>query len=45
MFYLGAILGTFVGCLTLLILKFSPVTMDEMMEYKSQVENERDLYV
>lgn len=45
MFISGAILGVLVGCFTLLVLKFSSLTMDELKEWQSQSQLERDLYV
>lgn len=42
---LGGVFGLIVGCFTLLILKFSPLTMDELKEWQSQSQNERDAYV
>lgn len=42
---LGGVLGVMVGCLTLLILKFSPLTMDELKEWQSQSQSNRDAYV
>ncbi|XP_015370551.1 PREDICTED: RPII140-upstream gene protein [Diuraphis noxia] len=41
---LGAFLGVIVGCCTLLILKFSSFTMDEVKEWQNQSQIERDLY-
>ncbi|XP_025203043.1 RPII140-upstream gene protein [Melanaphis sacchari] len=41
---LGGILGIFVGGITLLILRFSSLTMDEVKEWQSQSQIERDLY-
>ncbi|XP_001948378.1 RPII140-upstream gene protein [Acyrthosiphon pisum] len=41
---LGAILGVIAGSCTLLILKFSSYTMDEVKEWQSQSQIERDLY-
>lgn len=41
----GTILGVIVGCLTLLILKFSPVTLDELNEWQYNTQKERDEYV
>lgn len=45
MFILGTILGIGVGCLTLLLLKVSPMTMHELKEWKSQNQKDRDAYV
>lgn len=45
MFILGTILGTIVGCFTLLLLKFSPLTMDELKVWKSQNQKDREAYV
>jgi len=45
MFISGAILGVIAGGCTLLILKFSSFTMDEVKEWQSQSQIERDLYV
>lgn len=45
MFVSGTILGFIVGGFTLLILKFSPLTMDEIKEWQNQSQVERDLYV
>lgn len=42
---LGGILGILVGCLTLLVLKFSPLTMDELKEWQSQSQKDREAYV
>jgi len=39
----GAFLGVIVGCCTLLILKFSSFTMDEVKEWQNQSQIERDL--
>lgn len=45
MFISGAILGVISGSCTLLILKFSSFTMDDLKEWQSQSQIERDLYV
>lgn len=45
MFVSGTILGLIVGGFTLLILRFSPLTMDEIKEWQNQSQVERDLYV
>jgi len=45
MFISGAILGVIAGSCTLLILKFSSFTMDELKEWQSESQIERDLYV
>ncbi|KAF0757688.1 RPII140-upstream gene protein [Aphis craccivora] len=41
---LGTILGLIVGGFTLLILRFSSLTMDEIKEWQNQSQVERDLY-
>lgn len=41
---LGTILGLIVGGCTLLILRFSSLTMDEIKEWQNQSQVERDLY-
>lgn len=45
MFISGTILGVIVGSLTLLMLKFSPLNMQELKEWQSQSQKERDEYV
>lgn len=45
MFVSGTILGLIVGGFTLLILRYSPLTMDEIKEWQNQNQIERDLYV
>jgi len=45
MFILGGVLGIIVGGFTLLILRFSSLTMDEVKEWQNQSQIERDLYV
>jgi len=42
---LGGILGIIVGCFTLLVLKFSPLTMEELKEWQHQSQKDRDAYV
>lgn len=42
---LGGVLGIITGCCTLFILKFSPLTMDELKEWQSQSQKDRDSYV
>jgi len=44
-FISGAILGIVAGSLTLLLLHFSSLTMDELKDWQNQNQIERDLYV
>lgn len=34
-----------VGCITLLVLQFSPMSMNEIKEWQNQAQKERDAYV
>jgi len=45
MIILGTMLGFLVGCMIILILKISPVSMHELREWQYQAQKERDKYV
>lgn len=45
MFILGTMLGFVVGCFTVLLLKISPMSMDELREWQYQAQKLRDMYV
>lgn len=45
MFILGTMLGFFCGCITMLLLKISPMSMHELKEWQYQAQKERDQYV
>lgn len=41
----GCLLGILVGSITVLILKISPMTMEELKDWQYQSQNERSAYV